>query len=740
MDGESAVTSVLQSPLMRTFTALACSLLVSFLIAQPKMPATTRADIARLEAFAEMEPDARKLTELAQGVHPVALVHGRCMVGFLAKEDEGFDPTDAASAHITIGARVGGIVSIRVDAYHLEDALAIPGISYLELAGQARPDMDKVLWTTRADSVHRGINLPMPYTGRDVLIGICDWGFDYTHPDLYDTLLMQTRIRAAWDQYKQVGPSPAGFPYGTEYSNPAELMAAGSDTANIYSYHYHGTHVAGITGGSGAGTPYRGVAFESQFLLATWLIDAAAVIDCYAWMKQIADADQKRLVINQSWGLHHIGTLDGNSLLSQAIDALSAQGVVFVNSAGNNGDVQFHLKKAFTGDTLRSRIQFYNYAANANMWGQSISLWGETGQAFSAGFLVTNNSNQVQAESPWYSTATQQPYFDSLIVVGTDTVFFNLTADAAHPLNGRPHFRLRVKNRSAYLKVVLKTTATSGTVHGWNVTELVTNVGNWGQAFQASVAGWAAGDTQYGISEPATTESLISVAAFSSEYLLSNGSVQGGTIASFSSFGPTLDERVKPDIAAPGMSVSSAISSFTDASYNPNQTITFQGQPYAFARLSGTSMSSPVVAGIAALLLDADPTLTPAQVKQAIMSTARTDVHTGVIPAGGSLRWGMGKVNAYRSITEALGIVSVEERSAEGFSIWPNPTDGEVMIRQSATGAMRIRVLDATGRMVLDRRGAGDLLRIDLQDAAPGAYTVEISSASERLFARLVKR
>ena len=332
MDGESAVTSVLQSPLMRTFTALACSLLVSFLIAQPKMPATTRADIARLEAFAEMEPDARKLTELAQGVHPVALVHGRCMVGFLAKEDEGFDPTDAASAHVTIGARVGGIVSIRIDAYHLEEALAIPGISYLELAGQARPDMDKVLWTTRADSVHRGINLPMPYTGRDVLIGICDWGFDYTHPDLYDTLLMQTRIRAAWDQYKQVGPSPAGFPYGTEYSNPAELMAAGSDTANIYSYHYHGTHVAGITGGSGAGTPYRGVAFESQFLLATWLIDAAAVIDCYAWMKQIADADQKRLVINQSWGLHHIGTLDGNSLLSQAIDALSAQGVVFVLS------------------------------------------------------------------------------------------------------------------------------------------------------------------------------------------------------------------------------------------------------------------------------------------------------------------------------------------------------------------------------------------------------------------------
>ncbi|MBK9148813.1 MAG: S8 family peptidase [Flavobacteriales bacterium] len=726
---------------MRTFTALACSLLVSFLIAQPKMPATTRADIALLKALTEKEPDARKLTELAQGVHPVALVHGRCMVGFLAKEDAGFDPTDAASAHVTIGARVGGIVSIRVDAYHLEDALSIPGISYLELAGQARPDMDKVLWTTRADSVHRGINLPMPYTGRDVLIGICDWGFDYTHPDLYDTLLTQSRIRAAWDQYKQSGPSPTGFPYGTEYGSAAELMAAGSDTANIYSYHYHGTHVAGIAGGSGAGTPYRGVAFESQFLLATWLIDAAAVMDCYAWMKQIADADQKRLVINQSWGLHHIGTLDGNSLLSQAIDALSAQGVVFVNSAGNNGDVQFHLKKAFTGDTLRSRIQFYNYTANANMWGQSISLWGEAGQAFSAGFLVTNNSNQVQAESPWYYTATQQPYFDSLIVVGTDTVFFNLTADAAHPLNGRPHFRLRVKNRSAYLKVVLKATATSGTVHAWNVTELVTDVGNWGQAFQASMAGWAAGDTQYGISEPATTESLISVAAFSSEYLLSNGSVQGGTIASFSSFGPTLDERVKPDIAAPGMSVSSAISSFTDASYNPNQTITFQGQPYTFARLSGTSMSSPVVAGIAALLLDADPTLTPAQVKDVIKSTARTDVHTGVIPAGGSLRWGMGKVNAYRAITEALGVVAVPGLGALEIGIWPNPASSELFVAWPFVAARaRISIADAAGRLVLEQGAvSASMLLVDVSALARGSYMLTVQADDARTLAPFVK-
>lgn len=727
---------------MRTLLLIIASACALHSSAQVKAPATTLSDLHALKALAAARTDAATLTREAQGRYPVALIHGRCMVGFLAKADAGFDPQAIANENISIGARIGDIVSVRVEVNHLDEALTIPGITCIELAGQARPDMDKVLWTTRADSVHRGINLPEPYTGRDVLIGICDWGFDYTHPDLYDTLRTQTRIRAAWDQYKQSGPAPSGFPYGTEYVTPTALLAAGSDTANIYSYHYHGTHVAGIAGGSGAGTPYRGVAFESQFLLATWLIDAAAVIDCYAWMKQIADADAKRLVINQSWGLHWMGTLDGNSLLSQAINTLAQQGVVFVNSAGNNGDVAFHIKKTFTGDTLRSRIQFYNYAANANMWGQSISMWGEPGQPFSAGFFITSNTNQVLADSPWYNSASQAAYLDSMMVVGSDTVFFNLAADAAHPLNGRPHFRLRVKNRSGFIKVALKSTAPGGTVHYWNVTELVTDVGNWGQAFQASVNGWAAGDSQYGISEPATTEGLISVAAFSSEYLLPNGNVQGGTIASFSSYGPTLDERVKPDIAAPGVSVSSAVSSFTDAAVNPNQTITFQGQPYEFARLSGTSMSSPVVAGIAALLLDADPTLTPEEVKEVIMATARTDQHTGVIPPGGSLRWGMGKVNAYRAITEALGIVSVPAPEARGIRLWPNPVEGRMQVAMPAPCASaRIIISDMTGRVAgLEHVRGTDLLSFDASALAAGCYQVRIEADGARYTARFVKR
>jgi hypothetical protein len=416
--------------------------------------------------------------------------------------------------------------------------------------------------------------------------------------------------------------------------------------------------------------------------------------------------------------------------------------VVFVNSGGNNGDVNFHIRRDFAGDTLRSRIQFYPYSANAEMWGQSITMWGEEGQPFSAGLIVTNNANQVQIESPWYHTATQPAYLDSFLVVGPDTVHFNLTAESSHPLNGRPHFRLRASNRITSLKVALKATAPGGRVHFWNVTELTNDVVNWGQEFQAPQSSWTMGNKQYGISEPACTESLISVAAYSTEYLTPSGNVSGGAVAPFSSFGPTLDERNKPDIAAPGVSVGSSVSSFTDDAYTAFQTVEFQGRTYPFARFSGTSMSAPVVAGVVALMLEADPTLTPAEVKEVIRLTARTDVHTGAIPPGGSTRWGYGKVNAYRAVKEVLGLNGVQDLDEGNVVIWPNPASGELNVQAAAgLGPVRLIVSDITGRVILDRNiVAGGRITMAISDWSDGMYHVQVIQGSVLTTGKVVKQ
>jgi hypothetical protein len=57
----------------------------------------------------------------------------------------------------------------------------LPGLAYVELAGKVKPrPWTGCVYATRSDSVNRGIDLPQSYTGRDVLIGVTDWGFDYT--------------------------------------------------------------------------------------------------------------------------------------------------------------------------------------------------------------------------------------------------------------------------------------------------------------------------------------------------------------------------------------------------------------------------------------------------------------------------------------------------------------------------------------------------------------------------------
>jgi subtilisin family serine protease len=243
----------------------------------------------------------------------------------------------------------------------------------------------------RVDSVWKGLGLPEGFSGKDVIIGITDWGFDYSHPVFYDTSMVNYRILGAWDQFRNEGPAPQGYNYGTEITGRDNLLQYQADTSNVYFYAYHGTHVASIAGGAGAGTIYRGIAYDADLLLVTFLVDEQAVIDGFNWMFQKAKEAQKRLVINMSWGLYYMGNLDGSGRLAETMQQLSDQGVVFVTSGGNNGDERFHLGHTFSGnaDTLKSIFNFDNLGHYA-FWGQSISMTNSPNTPFSFALHVMN--------------------------------------------------------------------------------------------------------------------------------------------------------------------------------------------------------------------------------------------------------------------------------------------------------------------------------------------------------------
>ena len=693
-----------------------------FTYSQVKLDALDRDDLKLIES--KLSKQNWEANEAQLERYPITKIKQNFYFSFLGKINQQFNPQNLSDLGIMVGKPIGSVVSIKVPLNQLATITSLPGLESIQIAAKVENLLDKAIIDIRADSTHAGIGLPEGYTGKDVYIGVTDWGFDYTSPMFYDTTLSESRIIAAWDQFKTSGPSPNGFNYGTEYTSPQTLLAAESDTSNIYNYSSHGTHVAGIAAGSGAGLAYRGVAFESKLLFVTFTFNVASVLDAWEWMYQKALADGKRLVINMSWGIYHFGTLDGTSLLSQAITAYTDLGVIFVNSGGNNGNVNFHLKKTFSNDVLKSKIDFYDYNSNANMWGQSIHSWGEVGNNFSNGIIVTNSAGLVLVESPYYATNNTPSYIDTFIVAGLDTVWYNISAEAVHPLNNKPQMRLRVKNTNTSLKILLKSTADTGTVHYWNLTELTNDVGNWGMPFSTSGSGTSAGNNLNGISEPACSDDVITVAAYATQYSASNGSLVGGGIASFSSIGPRYDGAMKPDVSAPGVAIMSSISSFTNAAYTSMGSVDFNGRTYHFAKFSGTSMSSPMVAGVAALILDANPYLSARQVKEIIMETARQDNITGIIPVEGHTRWGAGRVNAYAAVKLALQTIGLEEPANDlMWSVFPNPVANELHFTIVEELPKQAEIVNLNGQANLRAIING---KLNVSDLSPGNYFIRL--------------
>ncbi|NRA13113.1 MAG: S8 family serine peptidase, partial [Crocinitomicaceae bacterium] len=187
--------------------------------------------------------------------------------------------------------------------------------------------------------------------------------------------------------------------------------------------------------------------------------------------------------------------------------------------------------------------------------------------------------------------------------------------------------------------------------------------------------------------------------------------------------GPLMDGTLKPDISAPGVNVASSISSYTDNNFGPISTVDFNGRTYPFARFSGTSMSGPACAGIAAILLEVNPFLSAAQVKNILIETARTDSHTGAIPPH-SVKWGWGKVNAYQAVKLALWVVGEQELDIEtSLTVFPNPTSSEISIKGMEGSVENVQIIDMTGESVYS---SDELTTINVTELNSGAYFIRL--------------
>ncbi|MDR1879259.1 MAG: S8 family peptidase, partial [Bacteroidales bacterium] len=365
--------------------------------------------------------------------------------------------------------------------------------------------------------------------------------------------------------------------------------------------------------------------------------------------------------------------------------------------------------------------------------------------SFAFSFLAFTDPSQPVAVSPYYHTADGNASIDTfLVTTGSDTIYYNIFIEQSNHYNNRPQARLRIKSsvgNSPY-KIGLCVTSDSTDFHAWNVAELTNGAGNWGAVFSSGgISGWSAGDASYGIGAPGHIECVISVAAHRAKYTIPQGSILGGEIATFSSYGSTIDNRNKPDISAPGSSVTAAVSSFTN--HNPgsvSQVVQFEGRTYRFVSLSGTSMSSPFVAGVVALMLQANPALTPTEVKRIIAQTAYSDQYT---QQHGSIRFGHGKIDAYSAVSKSLETTGTAafETDKVRFHLFPNPVIDKVYISVQADSrtVITLELYDLSGRQLQKQTVYTGVNTLNMENLAAGCYVVRLCDGKNTWTRKLIK-
>ncbi|MFY7850088.1 MAG: S8 family serine peptidase, partial [Bacteroidia bacterium] len=388
-------------------------------------------------------------------------------------------PAKAEQLGIQVQSIHGDVWSCRGTAEAIRQLSFVPGVRYIDmhLPTALRPADDSARKASRIEAARGARQNGLPVKGRNVILGIVDVGFQTDHPGFWDSSGKRYRVLRFWNQSNTAGPAPQGFTYGRECKTESDVLSERNDDGT------HGTHVAGIAGGSGLGSPnlqYAGVAPESDLVfvniryssptlpgsaLGDYLIANPAIIDAYDYILRYANSVGKRAVTNLSWGMF-TGPHDGTSLFDRAVEDLASRGLTVVGAAGNSGNTPLHLEASLRGDTL------YSFALdNGRQYRQRESIysdiWGTAGQPFRVNAALVDSFGRVLFETPFF--ASNGGAVDRVFSSGKDSLRIIITAQNAYPFNGKPNMLfIAEQNAPSRCFIRLGFNADSGTVHAWN--------------------------------------------------------------------------------------------------------------------------------------------------------------------------------------------------------------------------------------------------------------------------------
>lgn len=656
--------------------------------------------------------------------------------GAATLEDEGCDVL-ASFGNIHIAS----IPLTRLASLSLSDR-----VTRIEASERCSVNLDSIAIQVGAVPVYAGQNLPQAYTGKGVVMGVEDIGFDLTHPTYYSRDLSDYRIKAFWDQLS-VDTVGSKLYVGRDFTTREEMLAVGC--ARDGKTQTHGTHTSAIAAGSGYTSPYRGLAWESDICLVCNATgndyDLISDEDQYKYsnatdalgFKYIFDyarAQGKPCVLSFSEGYHP--RLNGDDELYYAvIDSLVGPGRILVASAGNEGLYKSYFVKPVGTETMGGFLRSSDSECacllrSSDFFDLRLVAYAETNDT-----LIIPSRWAFEAADSLYTKTVQLSNGVELVV--------QLTGYPACYGEGSQAYELVVSTPAqsigVFTPISMEVMGSDAEVEwfrdaGYLATNSLNNNLN-------------AGEPGHNIHAPAASPSVICVGASSyrTRYVNYKGSVRaldmgtGGQIARYSSTGPTLDGRTKPDVVAPGTNIISAYNSYylenledEDDMRNDVQHFDFNGRTYSWSANSGTSMSTPAAAGVIALWLQANPQLTPEDVLDII---AKTSSHYDESLTYPNNTYGYGQIEAYEGLVEVLklptAIPSISRHQPrdvrfvlQGETLLLN-TDNPVAVRVYSTSGQLLRSEEHTRAVDLTALPHGVLvIQVTGTDAATTGSTL----------------
>ncbi len=565
---------------------------------------------------------------------------------------------------------IQSINSISLPIIKLEEFSEMNYVERIEFSGNfGKPLNDNIRSNINIDSAHKGF-APLfdSLTGKGVIIGVIDASMEVNHPDFLDHN-GKSRLLYYWNQSHVSSLKPQPYNYGTEWNNEQINLGLVVPNGN----NDHGAHVTGTAAGNGkANGLHKGMAPEADIIYVDYATNptidfAQSVADAVHYIFNKADSLNKPCVINISLGTYR-GSHDGKDPATKIIDQLINEkpGRAVVCAAGNSGSQNpYHVSYPVTSDTNFTWFK-YNSATWFGFAGLMVEIWADTQDLKDVYFSVGADKMTPNIE---FRGATS---FKKFTVGNVEEDLYSISGNYLGTVGtyveiqeGVYYIQLyMVSPDSSQYYYRLSTTGT-GKFDIWSspnitgtseIASLSTDVFPDSLTFPEIVKYKFPDRNKHIVNNWACSPHVITVGNYvnTNTYVDYNGvsyltSATPGLLSYTSSHGPTRDDRIKPDISAPGQLVFSCARLNNLANYVTSIPSYVAPGGYHLAN-SGTSMASPAVAGSVALFFEKCPNASVHDFYQHMIQTAFTDSFTGITPNNA---YGYGKLNAFGILKNA---------------------------------------------------------------------------------------